>query len=340
MNSKHINQVRQLLFNSHTYFETKSGLVCYTYGHYCRFDDDRMICCIVGYFSNSPTGRLQRSTNRFMEKVVYEGNEGSVNFDERFEKVPNDIKSLFHNYTKINPITKEHLLVIPFQDVLKVYSPTEVLDEIINNNSKLDHKRINAVNKILKLLIDYGIEAQNIGLYGSMQLGITHESKIIDIDILLYGLDKYNTLLKISTAQTIKPKLTSKYRSINAISAWSLARENRNRIAKLMIDSNTFADVRIVRSPSQIPSLDFQSLEVNLENKIYFGIVTDSSESLSCPSVYKIDIGGVEYLVGTRLYVFIGAAKQGDKVKIRGNKLKNKKAILIADGQRDYIKVI
>ncbi len=335
-----LNIARKLLFDSHTYFETKSGLVCYTYGHWCRFDDDHMVACVVGYFTPGPTKRIQSSTGRYMEKVIYEGNEGNLDFDERFAHVPSWIKDLLKKYTVIKKETKEHLLVVSYRDVIKIYSPREALEEILSGKSNLDQKRTKAVVRMMKYLKSYGLDQKNVGLYGSLQIHVVHESEVIDIDTLLYGINTYAILLRLTGEQKIKPQIISKYRSINAIPTWKLARDTRDSVAKLFLARNIHADVRIVRKPTKTSPFDFQNLQVAQVSKKYVGIVTDASESLSCPSIFKVKIGKHDYTIATRLYVFIGAARKGDKVEIYGKKLKGSNAILIAEGKTDYIKTI
>ncbi len=328
---------KDLLYDSHVYFETKSGLLGYTYGYHSRYDDDNMVGCVAGYFTKKSTKRIQVSTGRYVEKVIYEGNEGNLDFDERFSHLPKDIKEQLKSYTVLKKETNEKLFIIPYNEVAKVYSPCEALKEVIEGKSALDLRRQEAVMNLIKYLQGSNVSLGEIGLYGSLQIGVIHESDVIDVDTVLYGTHNYEKLLKIVSKQKEKRSIVSKYKSINATSSWKQAREVRDSCAKIYLNGNIHADVRIVRKHSETPTFNFQTLDVYPESINLEGTVTDSSESLCVPSIFKVLSENVEYNIGTRLYVFIGAAKAGNKVRIRGKKLKNSNSILIAEGKTDFI---
>ncbi|KKU47401.1 MAG: hypothetical protein UX88_C0011G0010 [Candidatus Woesebacteria bacterium GW2011_GWC2_47_16] len=327
----------KLLQDSYTYFETELGLLAYTYGKQARYNDEKMVCSIVGYFTKKPTNRLQTATGRFIEKLMYEGNEGNLDFDEHLVSLPKSIKKQLKRYTLVDQNSGERLLIIPVQDVVKVYSPRESLREIVNESSKIDSKRRKAILKLITLLQRYNIKIGDLGLYGSLQIGVANKSDKVDIDLLIFGIENYSKLQILTEQQNYKLNVDSKYKSIREFLPWKKARQCRDSCSKIFIDEKSHADIKIVRKQNDPISFDFQNLELERESFAAKGVVLDSNQGLSTPSVFKVQIAEQIYTVGTRIYVYIGAAKEGNTVVIKGRKIKGKNAILVANAKDNFI---
>lgn len=168
-------------------------------------------------------------------------------------------------------------------------------------------------------------------------MGIYNESPTTDIDLLIYGLKNYPKLIKLTHNQPRKVILKSKHVSINEFEPWRRAREMRDRDSKIFIDDTTHADVRLVRKPGDSCDFDFSQMRLEPEVVEFTGVVTKSNQGLCEPSVYFVKSRKTEYVVGTRMYVYLGSAGKGDKVLVRGRKLKNKSAVLIGNARNNFI---
>lgn len=325
--------------DSYTYFETKSGLICYSYGPAARFDGEHIVCAVVGYFSDKPTSRLQVNTGRYIEKFVYEGNEYIGDVVEQLVQAPFEVRERIKRLVRVNPETGERLLVMPCFEILKTYSPHAALEHLMDGTSGLGAQKETAVRKLIDIFGQFDIKQEDLGMYGSLVYGAAIESptKVSDIDILVYGLYNRLKIDKMIAVYGNKDKTNSKYSAINEFFPWRIARERRNDISQMRFDENIIVDIKTVRKTEDKVSFDFQNYEVEQGELEIEGIVIDDVEGLTSPSVYKIKSTGKIYIVGTRLYVFVGAAKKGDRVKIKGKKLKGKDMILVADARAHYI---
>lgn len=324
----------------YTYFETKSGLIGYSYGYDARINDKKMTCGFVGYFSNVPGDRIQISTGRYVEKVLWHGNEGNWKFDEHFANLPKNITSGFKKFTFVSRMTGERLVSIPGKEILLTYDSSTALKKLRSGEWFFSNKHQDALNKIIEVLLKAGIPFDDIGLYGSAQMGIFSPSKTVDIDILLYGLDKYDVLEKIVATRAHMKIAASKYQSVNEIENWRLARMKRSQASTIYLDSTTHADIKIVRKPNDQLLFNFQNISVSRDDIEITGEVTNATESLSVPTVFEIQNHNGKYIVGTRKYVYIGAARLGDKVIVRGRQVNNSNTILLADPIKHFIKCV
>ncbi len=332
------NSFEQKLFDPYTYFETSSGLLAYTYGHHARYKNGEMICAVVGYFTDKQTGRVQSSTGRYVEKIMYEGNKGNKEFEERFKDLPTEVKDTLRKYSHTDEITGEKMVLIPYADITLVYSPKEALQNIINGNYKIDIRREKAILELVNLANKHNIEVKDLGLYGSLQTGIiSNDANRIDIDLLIYGISNYKNLQDLIANQNYKVAIESKYRSIREFEPWFEARKSRDSVSKIFVDQETHADVRLIRNPNDPVSFDFQSN--NFEDELFEseGRISDVNESLTIPTVYKVIINNQEYIIGSRVYVYVAAAKLADNVLIKGRRVKKQNSIVIVDPKSDYI---
>lgn len=325
---------------AYTYFETKSGLLAYSYGNEARYDDGKLVCSIVGYFSDKRTGRKQVTTGKYVEKLIWEGNEGNWTLDEHLTGLPKKVRDEVHNYTFLDKNTLEKLVLIPADQIAKLYSPKESLSKMLSKEVFFDEKRFTALKKLVKKLERIGILRSDLGLYGSMQMGIYNESLTTDIDLLIYGLKNYPKLIKLTHNQPQKVTLKSKHKSINEFEPWRRARERRDRDSKIFIDDTTHADVRLVRKPGDPCDFDFHKMKLESGIVEFTGTVTMSNQGLSEPSVFFVKSENTEYVVGTRMYVYLGSAGKGDKVSVRGRKLMGKHSILVGNARDNYIYAI
>jgi predicted nucleotidyltransferase len=316
---------------SYTYFETSIGLIAYSYGVKAQYDKRHMVCSTVGYFTPNPTSRVQVETGKYIEKFIWEGNEGSKSQDHKFRSLPPEIRQAMERYTQVHPITRESLLILPDTDVTKVYSPQWALTH---------NPRTEAVQRVASALTEIGIPLSDLGLYGSLQAGILNESPVTDVDILVYGIAHYRAIQQLTQNQPGKRAIPSKHSSLNEIEAWRLARQRRDSVAKLYLDDNLHADIRMVRKPQDPSSINFDNLELEDGEFTIKGLVTNSEQGLCIPSVVTVQSEDGDYHVGTRNYIYFGAAQVGDKVEAKGRKLKNEKTILIAKPHEDYIHTV
>ncbi len=325
------------LFNPYTYFETNDGLIAYTYGYHSQFDQDNMVCSIVSYFVDQPTDRLQVDTKRYLKKFIYEGNE--VELIDHQKELPEKIYKQLQLYTKINRHSGEKLLVIPIKDAVKVYPSSRGLTRFLDNKKLLNESKRQIFIEMINLLKKNKIEQKDLGLYGSLQLGIVNKKVDADIDLLIFGLKNYNKLIKLTNSQSNQLQIDSKYQSINHFLPWKNARVTRNSIAKLHLPNGSDVDVKIIPEKNEYHNLNFHDIQIDDNALIEIeGKVINSQCGLSYPAVFEIQTSNKLYTVFSRMYVFIGAVKNGQFAKVKGKLIKNHmNYIIIADARNDYI---
>jgi predicted nucleotidyltransferase len=325
--------------DAYTYFELKSGLLCYTYGYDARYDDKHMVCSTVGYLTPSSTGRVQTSSGRNVQKFIYEGNELELDTDKAFLQAPEEIKYYIKNHLRIHQSTGEQLFVIPNNstDITIAYDPRQALNNIIKNEQLIGEKQKIALVQAIHIFNTYGIETSDLGVYGSLQTGIVTNSLKTDIDILVYGKDNYQKIVNLSEKHSTRGEVASKYTNINNSTLWKRARDKRTSLSQVRLDDATHIDIKMVRKPPDELLLDFQNLKMESDLVELEGIVIDASSGLMTPSTYQIESHGTIYTVGTRLYVYLGAALRGNRVRIKGRKVAGQNSVIIADQKEHFI---
>lgn len=321
----------------YTYFETDNGLICYSYGKYAKYTENLLVGSVVGYFCEEKTSRIQLSTGKFVKKLIFEGNEITIR-DEILDTLPDKTRTTLIENTILHPETKEEMFTVNYKSIIKVYSPKLMLRDLLNKKIGASSTQIEIARKVISLLNKKQVVNEDIGVYGSLQAGITKKSGDNDVDIVIHGLKNYAKVQKLlieKNKDQIMPE--SKYKQFSKNAIWNNTSINRKLNSKLLLGKLGTSDIRVVETKNDKRSMDYEDLKFDQEIIEIEGRVVDSKESLTIPSVYKIETKKGSFTVGTRLYVFLGAAKAGDYVKARGTKLKNQNGLWIANQNDQYI---
>lgn len=247
--------------------------------------------------------------------------------------------SLFNLDSKTN----EPLLRVPLSQVKEVYSPQGSLRAFLKNPPKLpDIQKVwEDVTYSVNFLGKNGIPFRALGFYGSLQCGIYPRNiakDFNDIDFLISGL-KYQNLI-ISLAKNHRHPI--RYRRIDSKNALGI------KIEKTQLDSTVvvlkrkghlidlhLTQVRDKNDPFSFP--DISTLRLKSGAVEIAGQVIDSSEGLTCPSVYKVKTAKGMIPILNRYYRFTKAAIKGDRIIARGKISKEGKYLLITDPEKHFL---
>lgn len=321
----------------YVYFETNTNLIGYSYGKYVQYNDDLIVGSVVGYFTDEETDRVQFQTGRGVKKLIYEGNEITVR-NEVLKTYPTKIRNTLVSSTVFHPVVNEEMMTFKKSDITKIYSPTKALQEVLNHSSGASDNQIKIAQTVVDMFSTVGIKPTQMGIYGSLQAGVSKKTGDNDVDVVIFGLQNYKKVLEVIDAQNkdrvIPP---SKYKQFEELENLHIASVNRKRNSKLLLGSLGTSDLRVVESINDTRKIDFRNLDISEDIIEIEGQVIDATESLTTPSVYQVSTTDGLYTVAARLYVFLGAARAGDRVKVRGRKINNIKGVWISTQVDQFI---
>jgi len=153
---------------------------------------------IVAYlrYIEDPHGDRQRGNKTYIK--VYSLSERELMLRRRYPQ-----------YIYYDPVLGEHMQGVPNKQVSKIYRPSEKVSELLKKSS-LDRVEMEAV-EFVKLLHDSSnVKLENIGLSGSILVGLHMENS--DIDVIVYG-RKNCSSIRNALEQLMEEKngLVSKY---------------------------------------------------------------------------------------------------------------------------------
>jgi hypothetical protein len=215
---------------------------------------------------------------------------------------------------------------VPANKVKTYYHPREQLKNIKQNGATdLLEEKLLRLTKILEETADI---KDSIGVTGSIQTR-THNPEFSDIDLTVYGLTESYRL--IDALQELKK--TGKIREIseqekhkwvqNRINRHGLTEKDLIRIAEKRWNYGYFEDTYFSVHPTRLDKEIFESYGENIYERVRMvsgsAEVTDSSESIFLPAIYKIEdtehdateVVSFEGLYGSLF-------KEGDKIIYKG----------------------
>lgn len=148
------------------FVETREGLIFHVKGVYHPDDG------VIGFLRYVPSDSGDRVKNgRVFEKIYSIG--------EKFEYLEKN----FPKYVQYSENLEKKIQIISFEDIEKVYKPQEKLQDLgeKRNLSKVGKNVVEFTNK----LIETGIKPENLGITGSILVGLHKENS--DIDLIGYG---------------------------------------------------------------------------------------------------------------------------------------------------------
>lgn len=211
-------------------------------------------------------------------------------------------------------------------DIDTHYKPREKLKELL----KLKKSKNTTWFRCIKAMNKLGISVNDIGLFGSILVGL--ERDISDTDILVYGkrnllklrknIDKFLEYSKLKTAEV---KDTEKWiNSIAQIHQLSLEelREYKKRQWNTLTSGRDMIEIHFAHKDSEIPENPITSTVVK-ETGIK-GRVVDAIESNFFPRRIKVEVDNKVIDVITYFWIFNSCVRKDEEVEIIGNLRKDK----------------
>ncbi len=182
-------------------------------------------------------------------------------------------------------------------------------------------------------LVESGIPEEAVGIYGGRAIGIekTVADDYSDVDIAVSGLEYLNKLRTIS-AEDLNYYGIKRIPRKATYDMYAKAQNIRDQMLGFIFDQ-TKIDVKFVRDKGDL--FTFFSIG-ETESYRREGIVVSDIEAPTLPACYQIETKGGLLTVQTLLFHFIGSAWNGDRVKVVGEKLVGKDAVVLRN-QDHYI---
>ena len=224
------------------------------------------------------------------------------------------------------PVRNIEISWVPSSKVKEYYRPRNRLNTIKKNGAKdlLEEKLL----RLAKILEETANIESSLGVTGSI-LTRTHNPKFSDIDLTVYGLrksyrliDALKELKKTGEIRGISERERGKWVQ-NRINKHKLSSEALNRIAEKRWNYGYFEETYFSVHPTRLDNEILETYGENTYNRVGLvsgsAVVTDSSESIFLPAVYKIEDSKSEI---TEIVSFEGLYgslfKAGEEIKYKG----------------------
>ncbi len=253
-------------------------------------------------YSPAPAGKWESGEIRYRRELEY----------YHVSQVADTIAYLEQNYpyyVHYCPVRDIKFSMVPQEYVKKYYVPEQRLQEILDSPGDPLEDEVRAfVSEIIALT---GLEESAFGITGSILLGI-HNPAFSDIDLLVYGLEnsrRVRALLKEGASVRIRPlmgKTLEEWLSF-AVTHFPLNHDEARYLASRGWNYGFYKE----RYFSIHPVRTNDEIRENYGDRIYReegearirAVVSDASESLFTPAVYKVE--SVEVLEGDERLSFM-----------------------------------
>lgn len=293
---------------------------------------DGLIFCVVGYlhppdgytaylkYIPSETGKWERDGVRYSRSIPYYQ-------VSQVENTYDWLKTEHPEYILHCPVRNIEISWVPKNKVKTYYHPQERLQEIKKNgpNDPLEKKLLHLTH-----LLEENAEIEDaLGVTGSI-LTRTHNPEFSDIDLTVNGIQESNRLVK--ALQTLKESRIIKGISEQEKGDWvqgrlskhGLSAEDLMRIAERRWNygffEGTYFSVHPIRLDNEITEKYGNNTYHRIGEIMGSAIVTDASESILLPSIYKIEDN--EHPLVSEIVSFEGLYGSlftiGDKISYKG----------------------
>lgn len=314
-----------------TYFKDNRGCI-----FYCRDVFEDGIGAVLVYYPNDRGMSIQYE-QRYTKQICH-----GYRYEREFITglYPPDLYRYIDSLFYYDPKTGNETLKILFRNIIEVYSPHQSLKDIVAGKAIFRNPMIfRKVKAAIKQVSSY-VSVDHLGFYGGLQCNmVKYDGSMHDIDFLVYGVQYYDAVTKLSRGNEVDQSLLSPLVRQNLVMSKAAIRKGQLSQFKLRAYSETVCDIRII--PSEDDSDYFrlvdereQVQEIVLKN----AVVTQASKSLSLHFSYTIKHLGKTYELLGKCYHFLGAASVGDAVNIYGVLMKDG-SIYLRDPAKHYVYV-
>jgi predicted nucleotidyltransferase len=229
--------------------------------------------------------------------------------NKRYRKM--DFEQSYEFLSKERPEYVRDLHVVPESEVLRIFRPNEGLRAVMEEDQK--------VKKIAAILSEGGIPMQEMGITGSMLIGLHGPSS--DIDFVVYGPWWWLARKIVAHAKAKKEiqdldeatwkKIYSKRKPETGFDEFMLHEMRKGNRGMV---SGTYFDLLFTREWSQIsPQLSGKNIGINqIEAK-----VIDAEFSFDSPAIYRLDHDEVKE-VFCYSHTYAGQVLPGERLEAKG----------------------
>jgi|Deesub1362B_J571_1020462.scaffolds.fasta_scaffold00005_192 hypothetical protein len=213
------------------------------------------------------------------------------------------IKSNLPNYYKYDEVFGRELCIVPLKKIKRHYKPPETIERFLSRLESLSKLENLALNLSILISGYSGIPLNNIGVSGSLMVGLSKEDS--DIDIIIYGDRESRSALKgikrLFNEGIMRPLDKSgmrnlyKFRKAGYTIPYELFinMERRKLIQGVYEDTEFF--IRFVKKAEELDEYGYYRYRplgrVWLEGEVY-----DASDAIFTPSRYLIKVSNIELI--------------------------------------------
>ena len=208
---------------------------------------------------------------------------------------------------------------IPLESITQIYRPDQTVVRLMDMKSP-DTKQQDAI-KIIKLLLDVGIQLDFMGITGSLMLDTHNEQS--DIDLIIYGRERF-----FKVRQAIQKYLNAGELGALNESMWQDAWQRRDctldfvdyqshelRKFNKCMSGTTKVDISMI--PETVERFQENGPYKKIGQDKILSIVTEDMYAYDFPARYFIDHETINELVSYTA-TYIGQAQKGEKIEAAG----------------------
>ena len=208
---------------------------------------------------------------------------------------------------------------IPLESITQIYRPDQTVVRLMDMKSP-DTKQQDAI-KIIKLLLDVGIQLDFMGITGSLMLDTHNEQS--DIDLIIYGRERF-----FKVRQAIQKYLNAGELGALNESMWQDAWQRRDctldfadyqshelRKFNKCMSGTTKVDISMI--PETVERFQENGPYKKIGQDKIISIVTEDAYAYDFPARYFIDHETINELVSYTA-TYIGQAQKGEKIEAAG----------------------
>lgn len=329
------------LYNSSyfTYFLGPEDMIFYSHGLGCH-PSTKSLRAVMTYFPDKKGDRVLYKTNRTYRSTRING------FSEdlpTIKQLPPKQRDCLLDHLSNDPYTGEEIIEIPLSEITAVFDPKRSLQEFLNappslaGIAQVHAQVIFAVN----ILLNARIPLSDLGFYGSLQCSLFHKelrNKFNDIDILVYGLEHQDKIVKIAQGHKIMD-----YKRLDRTDAILQKIEKRqldlSEVHMLYEGQKTYMHLTQVRKEEDINTFpDLSKVVFNKDSCTIKGVVLDSQEGFTTPTVFDVLLDNGKHLkIINRYYYFTKAAYKGDRIAAKGFLSQGGKYLTLSDTKQHFL---
>jgi len=268
------------------------------------------------------------------------------------------LEANYPQYIYDDPVFNIRIQCVPIDRISKIYDPCEYLSRLMNEAKSEVEKQV--VEFVSLIIAHSGINLDNIGVTGSLLVGLAREDS--DIDLVVYGKDACLRVYRV-LRDLFKDERLSRYDLDSLYKLYEfrvkdtqisfrnfVVTESRKLLQGLFRERDFY--IRLVKRPEEFGERYGDRVYEPLGFQEVSAMVVDDSDSIFTPCRYVVDdvriLSGVKEYTISEIFSFRGRfceiARRGERVRARG-KLERVKAsdgsvyyrLILGGSREDYM---